>query len=91
MEAHLGVLPIIVPLIGAPLCLLIRRRPLVLGLSVALAWTSFVLSIVLLARVLEVGEIRYFLGGWAPPIGIEYRIDVLSAFVVAFVSGLGVY
>ena len=89
MEQHLAVLPIIVPLVGAPVCLLVRRRRLVMGLAIALTWVVFALSVALLARVLESGTIRYFLGGWAPPLGIEYRVDLLSAFVVTFVSGLG--
>jgi len=89
MDQHLAVLPIVVPLVGAPLCLLVRRRPLVMGLAITITWVVFALSVLLLARVLESGTIRYFLGGWAPPVGIEYRVDLLSAFVVTFVSGLG--
>ena len=31
------------------------------------------------------GVISYAIGGWAPPIGIEYRIDLLNAFVLVLV------
>ena len=33
----------------------------------------------LLWQVLTTGPISYALGGWAPPWGIEYRVDVLNA------------
>jgi multicomponent Na+:H+ antiporter subunit D len=32
------------------------------------------------------GPISYHVGGWAPPIGIEYRVDLLNAFVLLLVS-----
>jgi len=32
------------------------------------------------------GTISYFLGGWAAPIGIEYRIDVVNAWVLVIVA-----
>jgi multicomponent Na+:H+ antiporter subunit D len=39
--------------------------------------------------VLTEGPVSYHLGGWPPPWGIEYRVDVLSAFVLLLVSGVG--
>ena len=33
--------------------------------------------------------ISYLLGGWKVPIGIEYRVDVLNAFVLALVTSVG--
>jgi multicomponent Na+:H+ antiporter subunit D len=35
------------------------------------------------------GPISYHLGGWEPPWGIEYRIDVLNGFVLVLVSTVG--
>ncbi|MBC8352387.1 MAG: monovalent cation/H+ antiporter subunit D family protein [Planctomycetes bacterium] len=89
MEQHLPVLLIITPLIAAPLCVLVRQRVAVFGLALAVCWAVFAMAIMLLARVLDSGEITYQLGGWAAPWGIEYRIDTLSAFVLLFVSGIG--
>ena len=37
--------------------------------------------------MLATGPISYHLGGWAPPWGIEYRVDLLNAFVLVLVSG----
>jgi multicomponent Na+:H+ antiporter subunit D len=44
------------------------------------------LSVYGFIHVLEHGTIRYFFGGWAPPIGIEYYYDLLAAFVILVVN-----
>ena len=49
---------------------------------------SFVISLLLLRQVLDVGVVSYELGGWPPPIGIEYRVDFLNAFLLVLVSGM---
>jgi len=41
------------------------------------------------SRVLAEGELHHFLGGWPPPIGIEYVLDHLSAFMVIIVVFIG--
>ncbi len=89
IEAHLPILQILVPLVAAPVCVLLRRRRPTLAFSIAVSWATFALSVWLLANVLEGGAITYALGGWAAPWGIEYRVDALSGFVLLFVSGVG--
>jgi len=39
--------------------------------------------------VLQNGAIRYFFGNWAPPIGIEFVYDGLSAFFVLIINSIG--
>jgi multicomponent Na+:H+ antiporter subunit D len=46
------------------------------------------LSVVIFNRVLTQGEFGYRLGGWAPPWGIEFHIDHLSAYMLVLVAGL---
>ncbi len=58
--------------------------PLVLLGMAGSVWAS----IVTLLSVLEGGVIRYHLGGWEPPFGIELRIDGLNALVVVVVSSV---
>ncbi|MEC9004543.1 MAG: monovalent cation/H+ antiporter subunit D family protein [Planctomycetota bacterium] len=89
MLDHLPVLPIIVPLIAAPLCVLVRQRRMSLGIALVVSWATFALTATLLVTVLDKGEQVYALGGWVAPWGIEYRVDALSAFVLLFVSGIG--
>ncbi len=43
---------------------------------------QFILSIFILHHVLTVGTITYWLGGWAPPWGIEYVVDALNAYIL---------
>ena len=40
-------------------------------------------------RCWQSGPISYHLGGWEPPWGIEYRVDLLNAFVLVLVSAVG--
>ena len=89
MESHLPVLVVLLPLLAAPVCLLLRYRSLVTGLAIAVTWLTFALSVLLMFRVLDQGIISYELGGWPPPWGIEYRIDFLNAFVLILVAGIG--
>ncbi len=85
---HLPVLVVLLPLFAAPLCVLIDR-PLG-GWLVALgaSWLSFAASIMLLIQISADGLISYHLGGWPPPWGIEYRIDLLGAYVLLIVTGI---
>ncbi len=89
IDAHLPILQIVVPLLSAPLCLLIRARRTTLALTIAICWITFGIATRLLFQVLEAGEVRYELGGWPAPWGIEYRIDVLSGFVLWLIAGMG--
>jgi multicomponent Na+:H+ antiporter subunit D len=89
MAEHLPVLLVVTPLIAAPLCVLLRRREAALALTVTVNWAVLAMAVELLRRVLRDGAIRYELGGWSAPWGIEYRVDALSAFVLVLVSFIG--
>ncbi len=41
-----------------------------------------------LLHVLDSGVIQYRMAGWAPPMGIEYRIDLLNAMVLLIISAI---
>jgi multicomponent Na+:H+ antiporter subunit D len=41
-----------------------------------------------LLQVVASGTVQYNMAGWPPPIGIEYRIDLLNAMVLCLVSGI---
>ncbi len=89
LQFHLPVLPIVIPLMMAPLCVLLGSRHVANVLSLVACWVTFGLSLFLVARVCEVGAISYFLGGWKPPYGIEYAIDPLNSFLMAMIAGMG--
>jgi multicomponent Na+:H+ antiporter subunit D len=46
------------------------------------------LSIGILKAVITGGTVHYWLGGWEPPWGIEYRVDHLNAIMLVLVSVL---
>ena len=39
-------------------------------------------------HVIEFGTIQYKMAGWSPPMGIEYRIDLLNAMVLFVITGI---
>lgn len=87
--SHLPILQVVVPLISAPLCFLLRRGNLAWGLATLVSWVAFATSLLLLQMVLADGTIRYEIGGWAAPWGIEYVVDATNAIVLVVVSGIG--
>ena len=89
LSDHLPILVVLVPFLAAPLTVLIGSRRLAWPIAFGAALTSFVISVLLLLRVLDSGVISYAIGGWLPPLGIEYRIDAANAFVLLLVSAIG--
>jgi multicomponent Na+:H+ antiporter subunit D len=83
---HLFVL--VVPLLTAFAVNLLGRSskqwiaPLVLG---SLTFSVFG-SLVILARVTEYGTLRYTVGNWQPPFGIELVVDPLSALMMVLIA-----
>ena len=89
IEQNLPALPIVIPMLSAPLAVLLRRPAWVWPLALISAWSTFLVCCLLLNQVLETGTIAYHLGNWAPPFGIEFRIDSLNAYILPLVSGIG--
>jgi multicomponent Na+:H+ antiporter subunit D len=57
-------------------------------LAIGALLICLVSSFVILKTVIEQGTIQYWLGGWRPPWGIEYRVDHFNAFMLVLVSSL---
>jgi multicomponent Na+:H+ antiporter subunit D len=88
LAQHFPILPIILPLIAAPLCILLGHRQWVWLFSILVSGLSFCVSVYLLLATLDQGVLSYAVGGWEPPWGIEVRIDVASALVLTIVTGI---
>jgi len=86
---HLPILVVLVPFLAAPLTVLLGSRRLAWPIAFVASLTSFLISIRLLLQVIDGGVISYHIGGWVPPLGIEYRIDAANAFVLLLVSAIG--
>ena len=87
LQAQLPALQIVVPLLAAPLCSLVRSPAVAWSLATVVSGASFMVALALAVAVSDGSEIAYLLGGWAAPWGIEYRIDALNALVLVIVSG----
>ena len=85
---HLPVLQVLLPFAFAPLCVLFGNRKIALYITIAACSLAFLISLLLLRQVLDFGVVSYELGGWPPPIGIEYRVDFLNAFLIVLISGM---
>jgi multicomponent Na+:H+ antiporter subunit D len=48
-----------------------------------------VLSVVGLGAALDRGPLRHELGGWPPPIGVEYVLDPLAGFIAVVIAAIG--
>lgn len=81
MNNSLVLLPILIPLIGAPVALLLRRRPKVqAGWTLGVMLTALACSMLLLAQVWRSGQpVVFEVGGWQAPFGIALVGDMLSA------------
>ena len=86
MLEHAPALQVVLPLIAAPLIVLMRSRRLAWLATTVVSYTCLVIAVYLAWRVAQTGPVSYALGSWPPPWGIEYRVDALSAFVLVAVS-----
>ncbi|MGH7313203.1 MAG: proton-conducting transporter membrane subunit [Candidatus Rokuibacteriota bacterium] len=88
MRGQLPILPVLLPLVGAllqPIVGLATRRA-AWPLAVVTAAATAAAGIAGLLDVLARGARRYWVGGWAPPWGIELVLDPLSAFTVCVIA-----
>ena len=86
ISSQLAILQVIIPLIAAPLCVLIRVDRYAWLFTVLVTWIIFGIVSYLLFAVLNNGQITYEIGGWLPPFGIEYRLDSLNTFLMLLIS-----
>lgn len=80
---------VLVPLIAAPVCALLPGRVLPWALAMLAVAGSAVISAFVLPAALD-EPLRYAFGNWPPPIGIEYRVDAVNAFLALLVSAMAV-
>jgi multicomponent Na+:H+ antiporter subunit D len=86
-------IPILIPLVlllGAMLTGIVgaRRRRAAYYISLTGLACALVLAVLGLQHVITGETIRYHVGGWQPPIGIEYVLDPLAAFMLVVILGV---
>ena len=62
------------------------RQRAALGITIAGTAATFLVTALAAFQVIQNGAMRYMLGGWPPPWGIEYVLDHLSVFICLTVS-----
>ena len=91
MNVHQSAIPILIvaaPLLTAFVLPVLGwwKRAAAFPVALAALVFTFGTSIAAAREVLVNGPVQYFMGGWAPPWGIEYRIDHLGALMLLLVS-----
>ena len=82
------VLEVVLPLLAAPVCVLVRHPRFCRLFSLGVVAACFAIAVALLVEVRGGGVISYQLGGWPPPLGIEYRISTVNAYLLALVTAM---
>jgi len=90
IETHL---PAIIALIFVLFALLIPlfglwKEQLCQPLAVLGSGLATTFSLLAFITYLQTGSIRYFFGGWEPPIGIEFVYDGLSGFILIVINSV---
>lgn len=91
MSGSLAFLPLLWLLAGAVTGFLAAqwRTDLARWISVAATAAALITGVAGLVRVATSGTMRHELGGWPPPIGIEYILDPLSSLMVVLIAAVG--
>jgi len=88
IEPHLSILLVVIPLLAAPITAILPWARIAWLLTLLVSWVCLLLAVWQLQIVLAGNIISYELGGWAPPWGIEYRIDIINAFIAMIVAAI---
>lgn len=86
---HSPILIVLVPLFGALLTAFLRRGALAWAVTLAVCWMLPVIAVLLVQQTASGAVVSYHIGNWAPPVGIEYRIDSLGSYVLLIVASIG--
>lgn len=88
VTAHFPVLVIVISMLSAFTILIAGwwNKKTCLPISIATISVQLFMALFILNQVITSGQaIHYWLGGWAPPWGIEYVIDAFNAYVLVIV------
>ncbi len=87
LEHHLPALQVIVPMLSAPLVMLLKPAGLARAAATAASLFAFAIAIAMTIGVLDGGHYTYEMGSWPAPYGIELAVDRFSALLLLVVTG----
>ncbi|QGR02209.1 cation:proton antiporter [Ehrlichia ruminantium] len=86
MSSSLAVLQVVIPLFAAIICALLKNSTLVRIISSIIVMVSFSIALMLFYQVYYGDVIKYSLGGWMIPYGIELKINIFNATMLVLVN-----
>lgn len=87
LDAHMPVLQVVVPMLVAPLVVLLHPRGLAWSAATIASIASFGIAILLALGVLDGQVYFYALGGWEAPFGITLKVNAFNALLLLVLTG----
>jgi len=88
---NLPALQVVIPLLSAAICAVLPSGKVAWGWTAVTCAIAFAVSLALFGQVYHGTPISYAMGGWTPPYGIEYRVDLLNAFILVVISAIAFF
>lgn len=87
LTSQLPALQVVVPMLTAPMVMLLRGSSLAWAAATAASVMAFCIAIALTLGVHDAGVLTYAMGGWPAPFGIELRIDAFNVLLLLITTG----
>ncbi len=87
LSAQLPALQIVVPLLTAPLVVLLKPRGTAWAATTAASAMAFAIALAIAAGVLSGETYNYAMGSWPAPYGIALGIDAFGSLILLLVTG----
>jgi multicomponent Na+:H+ antiporter subunit D len=87
LEQHLPALQVVAPLLSVPVVMLLKPRGFAWLAATAASVVALAIAISMTSAVLGGESIRYLMGSWSPPYGIELKVDSFSAVLLLVITG----
>ncbi len=87
LSAQLPALQIVVPLLTAPLVVLLKPRGTAWAATTAASAMAFAIALAIAASVLDGETYTYAMGSWPAPYGIALGIDAFGSLILLMITG----
>lgn len=77
---------VVAPMLGAAVAALLPAGRLPWLWATAVSWFMLWAAAGLAAQAMDLGVLSYWMGGWEPPFGIEYRLDPANALLALLIA-----
>ncbi len=88
---HLPALQVIVPMLTAPLVMLLKPTGLARAAAIAASAFAFAIAVAMTMGVLDGHTYTYRMGGWPAPYGIELAVDQFSVLLLLIITGASTF